>query len=371
MSAFVRRHRHAVSSLAILAAVLVTSEWLLGARWLLAWIDARAPVFNSASTVVHIQKQLVHMELASGRAAGSTRVAFVGSSSVVNGVDVALIRSAWRACGLDWDAQNLGAIGLLAHEVPLLKRYWSGPDTVVVYLYNSFSFADRPMTEAMAFRWDTGEGLRLLATPEWWRYRVDVSAGIAGEVLTLVRFGELYQEMFRRASRGAVPRPHSAFDFDPGREAPPARHPRVAVEALPESVRLRAAFLESQGDADTLGYRGLRRFVQLAHESGQLAVVGPVPEPEFGLWTSRYRVGTRPHEVHARVARVLDGSPVLRFEGLPQVEADDLLFLDHIHLNKAGRAFYSQYLARRVPELVARKRSADPAALACVARAAG
>jgi hypothetical protein len=363
-----RAHRGRAVAFAagILLAIAALSELILGSRATLGWIDERAPDHTSTSLLVHIEKQVLHMEANAPRRDGRRVVIFMGSSSVVNGVDVGAVRARWRRCGLDWDARNFGATDLRAYELPMLSRFWKSRDAQVVYLYNAFSFGDDVKRDALALRWGTAEAMGLLGAGRLWDVRDEAAAGIAGEGLALIRYGDLYREVAWRALTGRLRRVASRYDYGGADEREFVAEAR-APSALPALDPLRKAYLDSESARDTLGWRGLRRFLAIANEAAQPVMLGPVPEPDFALQASPYRAGTHPQRVRESVARTARAYAVPVLDAARDIERDARLFRDPVHLNAQGRGVYSASLAIDVARNGRGPFAAAPAALECLA----
>lgn len=335
--------REIVAPTCIAIVVLVALDVLLRSAPVVGFIDANRPVYGETSLAVHVQKQLWHVQSLALR--NEPRIAVVGSSSVANGVDPEIVRKNMGQGAVA--VENLGMTGLLAYELPLLSGLILTPATkAVVYLYNGFSFADRFHPDAVDIRWDAAEALRLkplsdLEAREVARY-LD---RLPGELLWSVRYRDLVRTMALRLLTGtARPLPYP-WDFPPDAPPPPAQRPRQPRTPLPETDWLRKAHLDSADKEDTLGYRGLRRFCEQARNAGIPLIVAPVVEPEFAM-VGPYAQGADRDTVDRRVKALSEacGATFLHRDDFRDIERQDGLFTDIVHLHATGRAAYSARL---------------------------
>lgn len=234
---------------------------------------------------------------------------------------------------------------MIGYELVLLKQFLLHRTIhTVVYLYNSFSFADRLLGTVVGARWNTQEMIELqppslLDPADWRRY----STGIINEHFAVVRYGNVIRNIALRAWRGTLQPVPYFFDFAP-EPALDQRRERVAQEPAPDSDWLRSAYVDSERRSDTLGYRGLERFLSLARQRGVRVILAP--EPDFSL-LNKWRVGTNPSVVDAKVAALGGkyGATVWPRSRTRDFESDDTLFRDQTHLNRFGRDRYSRAIA--------------------------
>ena len=282
------------------------------------------------------------------------RMAILGSSSVVNGVDGTEVDKILQANSVDMAVQNLGLTGLTAGELPNLAEYVFTPSTrQVVFLYNGFSFGNEFNPSAAEIRWDTSEMLRI-APPSLHDFdllSIYASAFIR-EHMSVLRYREFLEEMLFRALTGTLRPLSNPFDVDPNLPAPSQPRPRTFIEPLPRTDQLRAAFLNSTEMENTLGYRGLRRFCEKARDAHIPLIVSPVPEPDFALFW-KYAQGTSRDVVDRKVKTIADecGARFVPRDYVRELELTDQLFLDHVHMAREGRLLFSRKLAGKLIEL--------------------
>ena len=111
--------------------------------------------------------------------------------------------------------------------------------------------------------------------------------------------------------------------------------------------------MSSDTDEETLGYRALARFLEVARQGGVAVIVMPVPEPEFASW-GRYRQGISLDRIDRHVARLCQAGGAMYIDRRDTrcLEETDELFIDHAHLHWKGRDVYSLWLARRLEGIV-------------------
>src|SRR5262245_5693976 len=108
-----------VGTLVVLAAA---SALLSGNLPLLDALFRNRPSYADVPLTVHVQAQLLGLQLVNDATADLAKtVPVIGSSSVVNGVDVGVMTDVLRRDGLR--AVNFGLTGLSAYELPLLRSY--------------------------------------------------------------------------------------------------------------------------------------------------------------------------------------------------------------------------------------------------------
>lgn len=325
---------------------VVASNVVIGSEPVARWIDQHRP--TRPNITVNVELQMLHLETRRWRASTAPLVAITGSSSVVNGIDTAIVDSLWAAVGLSTRSVNAGLTMLTAYELPLLKRDLLAPGTTeVVYLYNGFSFSDRYHADAVGTRFDAAEFLRIFG----WRvlFREIFSKGVLGEHLFVVRFRNLLHVMATRIVRGEVARRDFDYDHPPGDVVEGPLRGRPCEPAVSDSNFARVRLRESAAGKPTAGYRALERFFALARERGVRVIVGPIPVPDFAACNG-WRRGIPQAPVDSHVARIAAnwGVRFLPWDSVATIAADDRLFRDQVHMSDSGRARYSTLLARQL-----------------------
>jgi hypothetical protein len=330
----------------ILEAALMSSESLL------VYLDLRRPAFVQVPLGVHVEAQLFNLEVAARNVRDRARIVpIVGSSSVVNGVDVDLVnksddRGRYRAV-------NFGLTGLTAYELPLLHRYLlpEGRETVVL-AYNPWMFGNSIHPQAVVKRWSTVEAVKIFRLMEL--VDDDLNAyftGALSEWSFLLRYRGFLKAQFIRWLAGTLEIRSHPYDYAPGL---PVVFAGSLTRPVPISLldrQLRRWCVESARDGDTLGWRGLRRFLRVATGRGVSVVVVPVPVmPSDGMM---YLQGIdlagidRRIELESRRA----GIRFVSRRELPAFEDQD--FVDPVHLHDEGRKRYSLWLGNVIREMYA------------------
>ena len=316
------------------------------------YIDAHRPGYIGIPIRVVVEKQLWHLEALARTAVD--RVAIVGSSSVVNGIDERALRQQFRDKGYPLQPQTLGVTAFLAYELPLLKRLILTPRTKrVVYLYNLFSFADQVHPEAVDSRWDLPEMLRLQPLQLW-----DTAGNslmldrTATNFLWLTRYRDLFKEEAWRLLTGTLSPIDQPYDYAQDDAIASSQWLRAMEPALGPGagvVWLRKAYLASTRRDDTMGYRGLERFCVLAHEAGVAFMVAPIVEPAFNRY-SAYAQGADREAVDRNVKTIANrcGATFVPRDGFKDIETQDILFRDFVHLYDTGRDIYTPRLGEMI-----------------------
>ena len=317
-----------------------------------AYIDAHRPGSIGVPIRVVVEKQLWHLEALART--GVDRVAIVGSSSVVNGIDERALRQQLRDKGYPQQPQTLGVTALLAYELPLLKQLILTPRTKrVVYLYNLFSFADQVHPEAVDSRWDLPEMLRLQPLQPWDTVGNSLMLDrTATNFLWLTRYRDLFKEEAWRLLTGTLSPIDQAYDYAQGDVIASSQRLQAMEPALAPGagvVWLRKAYLASTRRGDTMGYRGLERFCALAHNAGVEFMVAPVVEPAFNRY-SAYAQGADRESVDRNVKTIANrcGATFVPRDRFKDIEARDILFRDFVHLYDTGRDIYTPRLGEMI-----------------------
>jgi hypothetical protein len=331
--------------------VSFVSNFVVGSPWMLEKLDRYRPGRPGISTTTNVEKQMLHIEADARLNHATPKVIFIGTSSVVNGIDVNLIKAMWHENGFARTPVNYGLTGLMAYELPFLKKHLMTPEVeAIVFLYNTFCFSDVIHPQAASIRFNTYEFIR---NSVWRKASPDqFFKGIWSEVLFVVRYRGVLKELLYRLSKGRLEELAYAYDFEPGR---PARGLRERRMEKPANHWLRNAYVTSDTDRDTISYRGFRRFLDLSEAARKNVVIAAMPVPDFAR-TNRFRVGVNHDRIDARIEKIAQSRGLLMIERklVRAIERDDNLFWDRIHLHDGGRTLFSMWLAMTLPELIRR-----------------
>lgn len=307
------------------------------------FLDKVRPAYEEISLEVHVQKQVFHLMTMNLHDNLDHRIIFVGSSSVVNGLDVNLIKQIFRANNLGLNPFNYGLTGFMAYELPFMKNMFLDHKVdVVVFLYNTFSFTGFYHPQAINIRWDANE------------YR-----GIAGrnmdrnllfknrlnDLFPVIRYGFLFINYCKRfLLHKILPLPYD-YDYPPGLPQPSVR-PRIKQQT-DDNNWLRKCYLSSDTDDETLGYKGLIRFLKLSKEKNIKVIVAPILEPEFADY-GQYRQGINVGRIDNHVKRIALACGALYIPRaiFSDIENNDKYFKDDVHMHDLGRELYSKLLAK-------------------------
>ncbi|MBI5739141.1 MAG: hypothetical protein HZA16_00335 [Nitrospirae bacterium] len=333
----------------------IISEIFIGSDWVFHRLDPLRPTFIGIDMPIQVQKQIYHIEKLFREPDSQARIIFVGSSSVVNGVDVGRIGNILSAESIDYRPLNYGAIGLYAYELPLLKKYLLDQrNEWVVYLYNTFSFGDTFHPQAIRIRWNTSEALRLANHSRIGAAEIThFSSGIFSEVFTLIRYSNFYEECFRRfISNRLKPTP---YEWDYPAEDPPVtiKDLSVAQGPAPSEDFMRSLYLDSFLKNETIGYTGLRRFLELARQAGIKVIVAPIPEPDMAvMYPWKNGIDERVIDEKVRSIAENNGAVFIGRSETEYIEKQSSNFRDHVHANWVGRNEYSDWLAGRIAGVI-------------------
>lgn len=332
--------------LAPAAAFTLWSNFVIGSAPLLRWLDRYRPPPTRAQIRIDHEAQVLHLEARRRAPVAPPVVAIAGSSAVLGGVDTVLLGDTWARHGSAIAAANYGLTAFSAHDLPLIKRDLLAPGVrMVVYLYNTFAFSNRYHTDAIGVRFDAVEFVRLFG----WRaaFTDDFARGTFAQTLFVVRYRNLLRDVARRGV---------ARDLEPDVETPryavlppvaaPWRRNCGSPAQDPDTAFARARYVQSDTDSSTAGYRGLERFLALARARGIPVVIAPMPEPDFAFCLA-FKRGTDERRVDAHVERIAAaaGVPFLPRGMIADLEHNDPVFSDYIHLDADGRERYSRFLA--------------------------
>lgn len=323
-------------------------RFIFGSEPLLALMYKYRPGFDAYTKNSFVQKQMLGLELLT-KQKGCQQLLLVGSSSVVNGVDTDEVQKGLVDLNLQYCAHNVGLTGFLASELPHLQKYLLNDQTeVVVYLYNTFSFADSYHPDGVKSRWHSLEYLFGSSISNLWRFRTDFVYGLVSELFYSVKYRDLIRELFIRWFKNDISTASTNYDY-PVDEPEPQIRPRMLEAALPNEQWDRKIYLESDTDNPTLGYAGLRRFLEIASKRGVRVIVAPMPEPEFSLY-GKYRQGILPSRIDSHVQRICTeySVPFISRAEFAEIESNDRLFRDEVHLHAIGRQIFS----KKIPHLI-------------------
>lgn len=337
--------------------ILLVSSMLTRWQYALAWINRhRPPYLVAAKTTLlpHVQCQMLNLEVATLDPAPD-RVLVVGSSAVVNGVDAARITQRWKAVGVPARLVNFGVTGLMSYELPMIARHLlANRPRAVVFLYNTFSFGDQIHRDAVGTRWNSGEALRSFSLDALRAVGIEgLCDAMLGELSIVLRLRLAFKWVLTDALAGRLTTNDLAFDLVPGSVPRPKIRARVMQPPLLSGDKHywhRACYLESVTGHDTIGWRGLRRFFELARAAGVPVLVAPAPEPDFAMY-GKYKQGVK-DEVVDRTATSecrVAGVPCIPRSWCQDLQSDDTLFRDDAHLHDVGRDLLSDRLAELLP----------------------
>ena len=342
--------KFAIRSFLFILFLLALDNWILGSCFVTNIIDKYRPDGTSPglSQAGVVQKQAFHILALAKKFKKERKVIFIGSSAVVNGIDEQVIRKTWETDAPELLPLNYGMTSLLAYEVPMMRRYLFSGDTVaIVYLYNSFSFSNHTHPQAAYTRWNTLEFLRILPL-ENWRSLKDNITGLFGEIFFTIRTRDFLQGMMKRAFLGQLSANKSDFDYLPG----PVLSYRLRKPTPPDTGFYREIYTDSPSLFRNIGYNGLERFITLGRKNGVEIIVMPAPEPEFSNYTRRQGIDVARIDANVRFLCEKYGAVYIPRSEISHIEQDDAMFRDDVHLDKPGRDFFSDWLAKRILKIV-------------------
>lgn len=336
-----------VSEVGGCGAIIAIVSALLMSDPLVGIIDRYRPYGAGGGNYI-LEKHAFHIEALGKRSEPLPRVAIVGASPLMAGVDSDLIDRVFQADGVRAVAHNNGIPHFSAYELPIFTRSFLTANTkAVVYLYSIFAFGDEIIPQLNYFRWNTVEMLRILQ-PSWLTLRTWTDNWIGRfvhENLAIVRYHEFFRYMALAALKSDLVENLNHYDYD----LPDLTHPS-SFDPLPISYpeRLYQVRRIAAGGhvADTIGYRGLIRFCTLAKAAGIPFILVPMPEADFG----RY-MGTMAFSdvefLDLRVRQIGEacGATVLPRSFARAISATDDYWYDYTHGNRHGREAFSILLA--------------------------
>ncbi|MCM8787137.1 MAG: hypothetical protein NC935_03690 [Candidatus Omnitrophica bacterium] len=283
-------------------------------------------------------------------------IIFIGSSSVLSGIDENIVRNIFNIKKIDKIPLNFGLLGMSAIELPFHKDCFLNKNVhLVVYLYNTFSFprylsiSPEQANEIKAIRWNTFEFFRALYKNDLMFYVVPyrwyIISGIECELFKAIKFNNVLRyfifNFLSTKKHDFIHDWHTANRIEPYI----AQRPRI-FEKIEQNDGLRQLYIESETDEATFGYNQLERFLYLAKEKGKKVVVAPFPEPEFALWNRRK--GIKINKIDCHVQRIVESYNMIFLERniFDNIEKNDSYYIDVVHMGKTGSEIYSKYLAK-------------------------
>lgn len=309
------------------------------------------PTYTKSNLRARAQWQVLRLRHRLALPTAHNRVVLVGSSAVIAGLDEQRINQIWRAQNEPYEALKAGMTGFAAYELPMLKTLLldRSVDAVVVFL-NHYSLGDSVWDNSAHLRWSSTEYLQLDAAMTTIGHINRLATGICGELSAWYRFADLIRFVTLAALANELRPLQYDYDIAPGRPARESERPRHLQPVADPNHLLRARLLSASSQRETIGNRGLRRFISAARAHGIQVILAPLPEPDFALWQP-YRQGIDHAAIERRVAKLAASSGValIAREGLREIEARDQLWNDHIHLHDSGREQFSKHIAAVLP----------------------
>jgi hypothetical protein len=210
-------------------------------------------------------------------------------------------------------------------------------------------FHDSIAGDKVVRRWSTVEAIRLLRASEVRATEVTAYAtGAFAEAFFVFRYSEFLTGQLARWLRGELPPRPTPYDLieDYGRDWAMLARLAAPVPVSRLNRQLRAWHVESDTDEETLGWRAMRRFLELARDRGVQVLVLPAPLNPADRWM--YLQGIDLDRVDQRVAELCRrlGAAFVARQRLPDFRVED--FIDIAHLNSRGRATYSVWLGEAI-----------------------
>jgi hypothetical protein len=311
---------------------------------LLFYLDSVRPQYGFSSLNVHTQKQMLHLHAQHRQKNIKNRVIFLGSSSVVNGLDMKIFQRNFVEQGTPFYPLNYGLTSFRAMELPFLKEYFLSDEIdIIVYLYNTFSFGNTLDLTRVHIRWDGAE-YKLIAGEQADNYLIFKLK--SKSIFPVGSYGDLAIDYVKRFLLGQLKPPKYDYDYPDLKKRDFTKISRVKIKPLSRNNWLRESYLESSTKESTLGYRGLQRFLQLAKLKKKVVIIAPVPEPEFADYgLLRQDIDVDMIDLH--VQRIAKNNEAIFFprHQFEIIENDDSLFKDDVHMNNFGRQEYSEKLS--------------------------
>lgn len=318
---------------------------------MLFYLDEIRPPYGNGDLNVHTQKQMLHLHALERKRDVKNRIVFVGSSSVVNGIDTKIIQKKFSENEFHFYPMNYGLTAFRALELPFLKKQFLADEIdIIVYLYNTFSFGSILDLDKVNTRWDSSE-YKIISGQQADKYLIFKMRSKA--IFPIGSFGDLIINYIKRLFLMDLKSIEHEYDYSDVEERDYTMKPRVKMEPMPDNNWLRKSYVESDTDETTLGYRGLERFLSLAKLKGKTVVVAPIPEPAFSSF-GRYRQDINVDRIDRHAQRIVEKNGAIFFsrDKFKYIENDDSNFIDDVHLNNFGRQEFSEKLSNLLLSII-------------------
>lgn len=322
-------------------------------------LDKYRPLSDRALKIVDFEKYLLHAEAMKYNDSNSNRVAFVGSSSVISGINPDLIMQFFIQRGIELYPINLGQPALSALELPMLKSFFLDKKIkTVVLAYNTCSFPREYLpperdTRWQALRWDTFEFVRSIRSNKLYYYfylsREVVATGILFELFPIAKYHDLLNNYIKRFFSGAVQHYDYWLEVSHNKKQPLLHRPRILEKPAEPDDPVRKWYLDSDTADDTLGYKSFKRFLDLAQEKNIQVIVTPFPEPEFAGY-GKFRQGICLKRIDDHVRKIVEEHNMIYLDrdAVTYIEATDRYFYDRLHMDLKGQGEYTTWLANKI-----------------------
>ena len=332
-------------------AIIVIVSFLVMSNPFIQIIDKYWGEREGGGNNIH-EKLALHIAALGKRPEHLPRIAIVGASPLMTGLSSSMVNRVFQDNGINAVVHNNGIPHFSAYELPIFGRDFLTPGTkAVVFLYNSFSFGDEIIPEMNYFRWNTFEMLHL-QNPSWLSHKTWTDnwfGRFVHEHLAIVRYHEFFRYLLVLSMTSTLVELSNEDEIPDIIGGP---HP-VTFEPFPVGypfyVYQRRRVAAGGHMVDTLGYRGLIRFCEMAKNAGVRLFLVPMPEAEF----SRY-MGAQAFRdndfLDLRVRQIGEGcgATVIPRSYSVDVSANEKYWGDYIHGNKLGRDVFSVLLGHEL-----------------------
>jgi hypothetical protein len=322
-------------------------------------LDKYRPLSYKTLGIVDLEKYVLHAEAMKYNDPNSNRVAFVGSSSVISGINPDLVMQIFFQHGIELYPVNIGQPWSSALELPMLKNIFLDKKLKTVVVAYNTSFFPReylpPETDTrwQAIRWDTFEFVRSIRSSKLYYYfylsRDVVASGILFELFPIAKYHNLLNNDIMRFFSGTIQFYDYWLEVSYKKKQPLLTRPRILEKPAAADDPARKWYLDSDTDDDTLGYKSFARFLDLAQEKNIQVIVTPFPDPEFAGY-GKYRQGICLERIDDHVRRIVEehNMTYLPRDAVTYIEATDRYFYDRLHLDLAGQEEYTTWLANKI-----------------------